>query len=45
MKLDHALLESLPKVLLHEHLDRKWDSQSWLSSWTLQIRLGESRSR
>jgi len=32
MQLDHALLKSLPKVLLHEHLDGAWDSQSWLSS-------------
>jgi hypothetical protein len=45
MKFDHALLKSLPKVLLHEHLDRKWDSQSWLSSSTLQSRPSELRSR
>ena len=32
MKLDHTVLKSLPKVLLHEHLDGGWDSQSWLSS-------------
>jgi hypothetical protein len=43
MNLDHALLQNLPKALLHERLDGKWDSQSWLSSCSFQGRPKKSR--